>query len=388
MKILFVEWSSYGNDDLKEAMVAEGHELVMFPFSVSFSTYGKLIDDPEVEESLRLTLHRTVPDIVYSTNFFPVVSKVCQKEGIRYISWNYDAPNMMLYSAMIANPCNVIYTFDKTECRKYQEMGFSHVHYLPLAVNTERLDRLDVKLADGQSSVYDISFVGSLYLGKTEYFNKIESSLSERARGYLKALIAVQMRIKGYDLVAEMLPAILEDMQKICPIIVQPGLIVTGEAFYEHVIIVPEITAIERMDLLESVARHHELDFFTHGTVSLPNVRVHGSLDYYKEMPLIFKRSRINLNITSRSIISGIPLRAFDIMGAGGFLISDYQADFMDHFVPGQDFVYYDNRMDLLQKIDYYLAHEEERKTIAKNGYNKTVREHTYKHRVREMLAL
>ena len=103
-------------------------------------------------------------------------------------------------------------------------------------------------------------------------------------------------------------------------------------------------------------------------------------------MPLVFKRSKINLNITLRGIRSGVPLRAFDIMGAGGFLLSNFQADYLDMFVPGEDFVYYESKEDLLQKIDYYLTHEEERAAIARNGHDKVAAAHTYRHRVREML--
>lgn len=389
MKILFIEWSSYGNDDLKKAMTDEGHELVMFPFSISSSTYGRLIDDPEVEEKLSLLLHQSVPDVVYSTNFFPVISKVCQKEGIRYVSWNYDAPNMLLYSNLIANSCNIIYTFDKMECMKYRDMGFSHFYYLPLAVDIRRLDELAEDMTDKQSYAYDISFVGSLYLERMDYFDKVESLLPDHTRGYLKGLIASQLQIRGYDLVEEMLPAILKALQKVCPIIVQPGLLVTSEAFYEHTIITPGITAIERLDLLDVIAQHHVIDLFTHAAdLSLPNVRVHGSVNYYKEMPLVFRQSKINLNITSRSIMSGVPLRVFDIMGAGGFVLSNFQSDFLDLFVPDEDFVYYENKKDLLQKIDYYLKNEKERQAIAENGYAKIAAKHTYRHRVRELLQL
>ncbi len=109
-------------------------------------------------------------------------------------------------------------------------------------------------------------------------------------------------------------------------------------------------------------------------------------MDYLREMPLIFKRSKIDLNITLRSIKSGIPLRAFDIMGAGGFLLTDHRADLLDLFVPGEDLVYYENKEDLLQKVGYYLEHEEERKAIARNGHDKVATKHTYRHRVQEML--
>lgn len=383
MRLLYIEWSSYGNDDIKEAMIAEGHELVCFPFPVSSSTYRTLQENPEVEERLRLALHRKVPDAVYSTNYFPVISKVCQKEHIRYISWNYDAPNMLLYSETVANSCNVIYTFDKAECRKYREMGISHIYYLPLAVNTDRLDALDQDMTR-----YDVSFVGSLYLERMNYFDQVESLLSDRARGYLKALIAVQLQIQGYNFVTEMLPAIAEELQRVCPVTVQPGVMASSETFHENVIITPRITAIERLELLEAVAQNHVVDLFTHmKDCPLPNIRIHGKVDYYNEMPLVFKQSKINLNLTSRSIQSGVPLRAFDIMGAGGFLLSNYQEDFLDHFIPGEDFVYYESKKDLLSKVDYYLRHEDERQTIAENGHGKVVSEHTYRHRVCEMLG-
>ena len=93
------------------------------------------------------------------------------------------------------------------------------------------------------------------------------------------------------------------------------------------------------------------------------------------------------MNITLRSIESGIPLRAFEIMGAGGFLLSNYQADFLDYFVPDEDFVYYEDQKDLMRKIDYYLYHEKERQAIAKNGHDKMASGHTYRHRIREIFA-
>ena len=73
-------------------------------------------------------------------------------------------------------------------------------------------------------------------------------------------------------------------------------------------------------------------------------------------------------------------------MGSGGFLLSNFQADFLDIFVPGEDFVYYESEADLLRKVDYYLRNEKEREGIAKNGHDKVAAGHTYRHRVREML--
>ena len=266
-------------------------------------------------------------------------------------------------------------------------MGIATVQYLPLAANTERLDAMDSTERESAAFEYDISFVGSLYLEKGNYFDEIEPLLSAYEKGYLKALIAVQMKLQGYDLVRKMMEPILNDLYRVYPVGAMRDSLEPKGHFYEQFMIKRRITAIERLDILETISESHLVDLFTHiKGFSKPGLREHGPVDYFSEMPLVFKQSRINLNVTLRSIRSGIPLRGFDVMGAGGFLLSNYQADFLDLFTPGEDFVYYENKKDLLQKIGYYLQHEEERKEIAGNGHDKVAAGHTYRHRVREML--
>lgn len=102
-------------------------------------------------------------------------------------------------------------------------------------------------------------------------------------------------------------------------------------------------------------------------------------------MPYVFNNSRINLNISLRSIRSEIPLRAMDIMGCNGFLLSNYQADFYDFFVPGEDMAVFESKEDLINKCDYYLEHDNERRQIAANGFGKVNEFHTYKVRLKEI---
>ena len=204
------------------------------------------------------------------------------------------------------------------------------------------------------------------------------TNLSAYAKGYLEALMAAQMKVQGYNFIQESLSPIMDDLYKALPMDPNPDGVESREYLYAQYVINRKITGLERFDLLSAVTQHHTLDLFTHDT----SVTME-----YRQMPLIFKQSRINLNISLRSIKSGIPLRAFDIMGSGGFLLSNFQTDFLEHFVPGEDYVYYESKEDLLSKIDYYLSHEDERACIAQNGHDKVATEHTFRHRVREMLA-
>lgn len=383
MKILFIEWASYGNEDMKEAFRREGHTLVCFPF---FNKDAR--NDASAVSGLPALLHKETPDVVFSFNYFPVVSNVCHKENIRYISWIYDSPYVMLYSYTAIHPCNTIYVFDKEVYLEFHKAGIATVHYLPMAANTERLDALTAQAdtsGDGRF-LYDISFIGSLYTEKHNFFERMEN-LSDYTKGYLNALMAAQMNVHGYNFIQETISPIMEDLYQALPIMPNADGVETKEYLYAQYVINRKITGLERNALIRSIADRHSFDLFTHdGDFSLPNVINHGPVDNYREMPLVFRRSKINLNISLRSILSGIPQRAFDIMGSGGFLLSNYQNDFPDYFTPGEHFDFYESRADLLNKIAYYLSHEEERRQIARNGHDQVAAAHTYRHRVREML--
>lgn len=383
MKILYIEWRSFGRNDLKEAFAAEGHDLISFPFPIVLS---KLHDDQETENKLYSVLRKETPDVVFSVAYFVIISKVCYKENIKYISWTYDNPHVMLYSRTVVNPCNIIYVFDKELYLQFHNAGITTVKYLPMAAGTERLDVLAGGALDRTPFSYDVSFVGSLYLEKDSYYDQMRENLRDYTKGYLDALIAAQLKIQGYNFIEEVLTPVIDDLYRALPMAVQPGGMETLEYLYAHYIINRRITTIERIDILEAVAQNHIVDLFTYyKDFTMPNLRNHGPVEYNNDMPQVFRKSKINLNLTLRGIKSGVPLRAFDIMGSGGFLLSNFQADFLDLFVPEEDFVYYEDKEDLLQKIDYYLHHEEERKAIARNGHDKVAERHTYRHRVKEM---
>lgn len=384
MKILFAEWASFGNNDVKEAFAAEGHTVVSFPFSNKDAR-----EDAEIETALSASIRNEIPDIVFSFNYFPVISNVCKKENIQYISWIYDSPYVMLYSYTVINPCNTIYVFDKELYLEFHKAGIQTIHYMAMAANVERLDHILPKCNDKESSpfLYNVSFVGSLYTENHNFFDRM-TTLSDYTKGYLDALMSAQMKIQGYNFIQESLSPIMEDLYKALPMNPNPDGVETKEYLYAQYVINRKITGLERSELIHAITKYFTFDLFTpNKDFTMPNLINHGPIDYYEQMPLVFKQSKINLNISLRSIKSGIPLRAFDIMGSGGFLLSNFQTDFLDYFVPGEDFVYYESTKDLLDKINYYLQHEEERIAIAQSGHDKVAANHTFRHRIREMLA-
>lgn len=83
--------------------------------------------------------------------------------------------------------------------------------------------------------------------------------------------------------------------------------------------------------------------------------------------------------------ISQIKARVFEIPACGGLLLTGYAKGLERYYEIGKEIVVYKNEEEIPGIIRYYLAHEEERKSIAKAGYERTVREHTYEKRFEEI---
>lgn len=387
MKTLFLSWKSLGNIDMIAAFKECNVEVKTIPFS-----NDEVRTNPKVEAYLIEEIKSYCPDFVFSFNYFPIVSLACKACDMVYVSWTYDSPYVLLYSYTILYPKNYIFIFDKELYMEYQKAGIPTVYYLPLAANPTRLSAMknDVTFLSGKyAPKNNVSFIGSLYTEKHNFYNRLDG-ITPYTRGYLEGLMAAQKQVYGYNFIQETLPqSIIEDMKRVMPMQPAPDGIESIEYLYAQYVINRQITGMERIEYLTEIAHIYGLDLYTHNSnLSLDGCCNHGPVDYYDIAPYVFRHSKININITLRSIKSGIPLRAFDIIGANGFLLTNYQADFSDCFTAGEDYVYYESKMDMLDKISYYLTHEEERLAIKENGFRTLSENHTYVHRVKEILSI
>ncbi len=396
MKILYLSIDSFfANYDMLKALEnytdEGGNKLEICKYDYVYEE-AKVRNDADFEAKFERKLLDEAPDFVFSFTFLPVVSKVCNKAEVIYVSWVYDSPELFAYSFQAINKCNIILMFDSAEYEKFVRGGIETVEYLPLAAATDRLEGMSATLRQQEKYSSDISFVGSLYTERGRYYDEIAGKIDPYFKGYIDGVIRSQLQVDGVNFVEKCLtPEVIEGLQKGGNFKPHDDGIETLEYIYSNFVINRRITSIERQELLTLIGKEHELKLYTHDVNSgfTPEGVINmGPVDYYNEMPLVFKLSKINLNFTLRSIQNGIPLRAFDIFGAGGFLLTNYQVDLERHFIPGEDYVYYEDRRDLLNKIDYYLAHDEEREMIAQNAHKKVAESHNFNCRIKEILAL
>ena len=108
-------------------------------------------------------------------------------------------------------------------------------------------------------------------------------------------------------------------------------------------------------------------------------------------------RSRITLGLhRDFSATPGSPTKAltpgpriFEVAMAGGFqLIDQSLAEMNTYFVPNQEIVLFDGQKDCLDKIQYYLAHSQERMDIAHAAQKRALEDHQYKNRIDEIFDL
>ncbi len=382
MKILFFDWTTFGDMDIVEAFTALGHEVV----TSRLKPKSEVSDTSFVAQCVRMLEEYSV-ECVFTSNFQPVTAEACFRANVPYIAWVYDSPQMLLYNREIAYPTNFVFVFDSMQCRKLKDLG--NIYYMPLAVNAKRLDKLKASREQEHMYACEVAFVGALYNEAHNLYDRLADRLADYDRGYLEALMQAQKNVYGYYFLEDILydNPVTDRIYQAMPYALTEDNFATKEYGYGNYFLGRKLATIERLEKLTLLSKKYDVHIYTGGdTTGLNSLKNMGCVEYYEEMPLAFRNAKINLNITLRTIQSGIPLRCFDIMGSGGFLLTNYQEDFLPLFEPGVDFVYYDSSADMLEKVDYFLKHEEERQDIAKHGHDTVLKYHSYVDRLGRML--
>ncbi len=389
MKVILYSWSGCYETVLERQLRALGHETVTYSRKCIHYTR-----DLELAQEFINLIYNEEAEAIISYNYFPIISMVCNTVNIPYYSWIFDSPHHTVYAKSSAYSCNHIFDFDRASADRLNRIGINTVKHMPLGVDWDSYAREEDKY------ICDVSFVGSLYTDRHNHYDAI--SLPDKLR--CKADKFIQRQCFNYeeDLLRDFYydeHGVYDDGQlEVIRNILYDSALLPGDDYIEDIehiftsaIMERKVTVIERSRLLNAVA-DTDCDFRLYTGSPLaeyPDLKEinRGYVDYYKEMPLVFANSRINLNITLRSIHSGIPMRAMDIMGCGGFLLSNYQKELAEYFEDGKEVVMFRSLEDCIQKIKYYLAHEKERKAISEAGYRAVTKRFGYKDQLSRILG-
>lgn len=384
MRILYYYWDEFNGEDCMDAMKRLGHQVDVL--KLKLESYDLT---PQVDEKFRSLLTKEIDgkryyDIVYSFDYYPCISDACSKYETPYVSWVFDCPHYTLDSHTITNPVNRVFVFDKERCNEMRDKGVNTVQYSPLGVNEKRLSEFCKKLdAETDGKIFyqhDVCFLGNLYDNEYNFYDQVQN-LPPDLKEYIDGVIDNQEKIYGQDLFSDkkiITPVHIKKLREYIRFESSGNY----DLDYDRIILDmlrTKVTVNERRHILEKMGERFDAVLYTMpGAKPIAGVSNLGIADYTTKMPLVFRRSKINLNITLRSIISGVPLRVMDILAAGGFLITTYQKEIEEYFEDGKELVIARTPEEMLELTAYYLEHEDERKEIAAAGQKKVYEEFAY----------
>lgn len=388
MNILIYRYNSICEDAVIRGLKELGHTV----YEVILEVENKSPSGQEILDAVVMGMEKSNADIIFSINYYPALSEIARVYKLLYYSWIVDAPVLELYSKTIKNRCNRVFIFDSELYREISVYNPYNIFYLPLASDCDFYQKAirHASLADVEKYTHNISFVGSLYTEKCPY-DKVKN-LSPKISGYLHGIMKAQEKIYGYYFVEELLSdELVDEFVKNYDGYYLAGEedLLTKKRTLAQFYIGNKITAMERVDTFKYLSEKFEVDIYTASdTKEIPKLKNHGTIMTHTKMPIVFNKSTINLNPTSKPIRSGIPLRIFDLLACEGFVLCNYQSDLLNEFLPGEELDIYSSIEELEEKIRYYLSHTDVCREIAHNGYEKVSKHHTYPLRLEQMFRL
>jgi len=110
-----------------------------------------------------------------------------------------------------------------------------------------------------------------------------------------------------------------------------------------------------------------------------------------EHIAIAYKSSKIGLNIISGGILNcdlQFSARAYQAIGCGCFLLTEYIPNIEELFVPGIHLDVFHTKEEMLEKIKYYIENPEIREKIAKQGQEEVLKNHTIDIRVNQYLKV
>ncbi|OXM83479.1 CgeB family protein [Paenibacillus rigui] len=246
-------------------------------------------------------------------------------EGIRTAIWLTDDPYYTDITVNMVTHYNYVFTLELECVAFYQRAGVGQTHYLPFGANASVFRPKMIPIQYRK----EISFIGSGYWNRIAVFDRIAPYLAAR-NTYISGIW--WDRLRQYKLLSS------------------------------------------RIQLNKWMGAEETSSFYNGSRIVINMHRAHDDKNF-------------NNNSQGIQAVSPNP-RTFEIAGCGTLQLTDVRSDLLRFYTPDVEIVTYASAEELVHKLDYYLHHEEERRAIALNALRRTFGEHTYAHRLSQMLRL
>ena len=323
-------------------------------------------------------LFRTIaefkPDFLMTSNYAGmdvagIFSRFFEDARLPYVSWFTDTPRMILFGRqMHLSHYAVAATWERAYIPYFEKLGFQHIVFLPHATDPE--------LFQGKPETHfdrDLAFVGMSMVEQTQealekhlHLPHVVSAVEE---AFAEGRVTRETYARGMDAILD--PELLSQLDE-------------SEKRNVELLINYESTRRQREDLGRTLAPLGLEVRGDPGWLGIVN-NVGGQVGYFSDLAPFYRRTRVNVNSTSLQMRWAVNQRVFDCPAAGGFLITDNQADMERFFEPETESITYSCNEELRDKAAYFLKHPEERRPIIMNAQRRIAAEHTHAHRLQTL---
>lgn len=384
MKILYV----YGMSQTKD-IVYNLRKIGCTVMEYPDRQENSLLDDDKIEKIAAYIRKNRITHLM-SIHLIYNLAVAAYQTGIKYISIIWDAPYIKIYTPFGKLENCWFSVFDKLDYERFQSDHIPHVIYQPLAVNQDDVRRWDVKRKLGGRYINEISFVGSLY--EDNLYDKHVAEIPANMQEYFTSIF--EEAAFCWDGVNRIYGRTDGDILRYIKLM-NPQFDISNEfdlddtRYFEIMYLIRKIANVERICVLNTLGEKYPVTFYTYASTDkslVPNVKVMPPVEPGEAASIIFAASKINLNISLKGIEGGTPQRIMDVLGAGGFMLTNYCEETAELFEEGKELVMYRTPEELMEKVEYYLTHDAEREAIARAGRDKVLRCYTYRRKLKELI--
>lgn len=368
--------------DLVYALQQAGHEVMVEQIKTAKTQEGHLAELISSEHFISV-LESFSPAMVFSLNGRGVdndgfCASEMHRRGIPFVTWYVDQPRQTNMGKRYLPDNTWFFCFDRYFVPQLKDWGFVNSYYLPLATNPDRFRPL------GLETDTSVCFVGDSDYAKIDYLARnLDLQLGNLGDVFydtldkaINLLLAspgchagqlVQAAIRESPLSWENLKTDQKDML---------------EGFVER-----EAGLRQRLAFLAGLNEHFDLVIYGDDLWRKSfGDRCRGKAGYFDDTIVkVYNRHPVHVNISKFQLITAINQRPFDVSACGAFLLTDERESLRELFDPDEVVAYRDME-ELAELAGYYLKNADERGRIALKARTRVLKEHTYGHRIAEVL--
>lgn len=378
MKVLYLQNTRGQHFDILEVMRSLSYEVNVENIPNEDEKLLSLLANKKRDDLLAKMTQNW--DYIFTLDYYPTVANLCNTLQKIYVSWSLEPPFINLYSASVMHETNRIYVADKWLVDVMHEEGLNQFTYLCEGVNLERCNQVS-------------SIVGAQRRRETSFFSNIEfdywdryfetDRLKDATLGYLDGLLAAQIGVFGKDLFAGSLPLyLLEDLSSHSPLTRPSDSVENIQSFYGQKVFYPRTSLVECAGIAKSLAKVSNLTFCGDRELTIEEVYLgekSGEVRLGKEitnivnMPYeeglsVLGQSMIHVVMAPRGFKDGVYGKIMQAMAMGAVVVCDYKHALMDSLIPEELVIYFEDMVDLANKVMSLLKEEEKMAMISERA--------------------